>query len=77
VSAAAVQKPGYDGKGEIPGYIIATRGAVLFFSIVGFFIAIMLFVINLFNFVNLRGINKLPWNLIVLKKISITDFIRF
>lgn len=57
VSAAAVKKPGSD----LPGEIDASRSAYLFFSIVGFIIALFLFLFNVLNIVSLGFLNKLPW----------------
>lgn len=50
----------------MPDQIAATRSAYLFFSLVGFFIAIILFVLHLINIVGLGFFNKLPWSLISL-----------
>ena len=60
VSAAAVKK-GYD----LPGEIDASRSAYLFFSIVGFIIALFLFLLNVLNIVSLGFFNRLPWGFIV------------
>jgi uncharacterized membrane protein len=64
ISAAAVLNP--TGKADMPSDIAATRSAYLFFSIVGFFIAIILFVLHALNIVSLGFFNKLPWSLITL-----------
>ncbi|CAF0710167.1 unnamed protein product [Brachionus calyciflorus] len=65
ISAAAVLKP-HDGDISLPPEMMATRGAYLFFSIVGFFVAILLFLLNILNIVSLGFLNRLPWNLITL-----------
>lgn len=61
VSAAAVSK------GEtLPGEIAATRSAYLFFSIVGWLLAIILFLVSAFNVISLGFFNTLPWALITM-----------
>ena len=42
----------------------------MFFSIVGDLIAILIFVLHILNIVNLNGIKRIPWTLIVMA----TDF---
>ena len=64
ISAAAVLKPG--GILPLPDALMASRGAYLFFSIVGWLIAIFLFVINLFNLISVGFCGRLPWSLIVI-----------
>jgi uncharacterized integral membrane protein len=61
VSAAAVRK-GYD----LPGEIDASRGAYLFFSIVGFILALIIFLVHVLNIVSLGFFNRLPWGFIVI-----------
>ena len=73
VSAAAVLKP-HEGEIAIPGDMWATRGAYLFFSIVGFILAIVLLLLNIFNVVSLGFLNRLPWNLIVNQKKKIYKY---
>jgi hypothetical protein len=50
----------------MPDDIAASRSAYLFFSIVGWFIAIILFLLHVFNVVSLGFFNRLPWSLITL-----------
>jgi len=45
--------------------IIATRSAYLFFSIVGFVGAIVLFVIHVLNVVHFGHLAQIPWILVV------------
>jgi hypothetical protein len=70
ISVAAVPKI-VDGRLLISPVLSPARDAYLFFGIVGFFISIFFFVVNLFNIVNLRQFEKLPWNLIMM----LTDFL--
>lgn len=60
VSAAAVLKAGSNG--AIPGDMDASRSAYLFFSIVGWLIAIFLFILNFLNIISLGGFNRVPWS---------------
>lgn len=64
VSAASVLKA--TGSNEMPGDIKASRSAYLFFSIVGWLLAIFLFLLHALNVVSLGFFNKLPWSLITL-----------
>jgi len=59
VSAAAVIKPG--ASTALPGDMDASRSAYLFFSIVGWILALVLFLINFFNIISLGGFNRIPW----------------
>lgn len=65
ISAAAVLKPN-DGTVPLPSDLAASRSAYLFFSIVGFVLAIVLFLMNVLNIVSLGFLNRLPWGLIVI-----------
>ena len=69
ISAAAVLKPPASIS-DLPPDFAQTRGAYLFFSIVGDFVAIIIFILHILNIVNLNGIKRIPWTLIVMA----TDF---
>lgn len=64
VSAAAVPVL-ISGQYTMPPEFASTRSAYLFFSIVGFLLGIIFYVCYLVNIVNLNGLNRLPWNIIV------------
>jgi hypothetical protein len=67
-----VIKPG--GTVPLPDALMASRGAYLFFSLVGFFIAILLFAFNLFNLISVGFFGRLPWSLIVISLYVFFDF---
>ena len=69
VSAAAVPVL-ISGQYTMPPEFASTRSAYLFFSIVGFLLGIIFYVCYLMNIVNLNGLNKIPWHIIVCIKIS-------
>lgn len=65
VSAAAIPKPNYGP--YLPYDFDATRSAYLFFSIVGWILAIAFFVLMIMNIVNWNFFARLPWILLVSK----------
>jgi len=63
---AAASVPIYiNGLAYLPPELSATRDAYLFFSITGFVVAIVIFVVYFFNLTNKKPLNKLPNDLFV------------
>ncbi|CAF0889729.1 unnamed protein product [Brachionus calyciflorus] len=63
VSAASVAKY-LSGRIYLPSDMNATRDAYLLFSIIGFFVSIVIYVICLFNLTKLKFLMKIQFNLI-------------
>ena len=64
VSAASVPKI-INAQYVMPSAFADTRGAYLFFSIVGFVLAIIIFILFLLNLVYAKFIDKIPWSITV------------
>ena len=65
VSAAAVLKPSF-GTDSLPTNFSSTRSAILFFSIVGDFISIVIYITHVANIVNHSKLSKIPWTILVI-----------
>lgn len=66
VSAAAVFTSEYYVLVKTSNKYDATRGAYLFFSVVGWLIALFLFILNVLNLMSLELLNKVPWGLVTI-----------
>ena len=64
VSAASVPKI-INGGYNMPSAFADTRGAYLFFSIVGFVLALIIYLMFLLNLVYAKFIDKIPWSITV------------
>jgi len=64
ISAASVPKI-INGQYVMPSAFADTRGAYLFFSIVGFVLAIVIFIMFFLNLVYAKFIDKIPWSITV------------
>jgi hypothetical protein len=54
------------GGSSLPDSLMASRGAYIFFAVVGWLIAMIFFFLNILNIIMLGFLHYIPWTIIVI-----------